>query len=79
MVEVEPLPKSHFQEVTLPVDLSWKFTIIGAHPLVAFDVKSAMGLWAHKHRVTNKDDRVRNKVLVFNFGCFYIESTVSEG
>ena len=40
MVLVEPSPKSHSQEVILPVDWSVKLTVKGADPLVGLAEKS---------------------------------------
>ena len=65
-MDVDPLPKSRFQDVIFPDDLSSKLTIIGEHPLVILDVKSALGVCAHKHRDINKDRKVRKKALVFS-------------
>ncbi len=44
-VEVEPLPKSHNQEVA-PVDKSLKLTIIGEQPAIMSDWKFAVGICA---------------------------------
>ena len=65
-MDVDPFPKSHFQEVILPEDLSSKFTMIGEHPVVILDVKSALGVCAHKHRDIVNDSIVSKRALVFS-------------
>ena len=41
-VVFDPLPRTHFHVVGLPVDLSEKLTVNGAQPVIGVAVKSAI-------------------------------------
>jgi hypothetical protein len=63
-VEEAPLPKSHFQEVGLPVDWSTKFTTMGEQPVVISEVKFADGVCAMPYR-TAKQQQISKVAFAF--------------
>jgi len=60
--EIVPFPRSHFQEVGLPADLSVKRTSNGLQPLVGVAIKSALSWACVKVKLTS--DTI-NKNVVF--------------
>jgi hypothetical protein len=62
-VEVFPFPKSHNQEVGLPVDRSWNDTTRGEQPDTGVALKLATGAWPETALVPER--AITNKAVRF--------------